>query len=101
MKQSKYANAISIDMKLRQQIIDVLRDEIESRNKTTREIAVLLDVHHPEINKIFSKSATTFKLSTLIHFAEKLGVNVDINVSLRKERTLTSNTVNIITNEII
>ncbi len=69
------------NMKLRSTLLMAITRNIKSRNINQTEAARLLEITQPRVRALLKGKIEDFRLDTLVNFAHRLGLHIDLKVA--------------------
>ncbi len=69
------------NMKLRSTLLMAITRNIKSRNINQTEAARLLEITQPRVSALLKGKIEDFRLDTLVNFAHRLGLHIDLKIA--------------------
>ncbi len=69
------------NMKIRSTLLMAITKNINSRNINQSETAKLLEITQPRVSALLKGKIEDFRLDTLVNFAHRLGLHIDLKIA--------------------
>jgi predicted XRE-type DNA-binding protein len=67
-------------LKVKADLLDAIRDEIERRNYTQRQLVDILDEHQPAVSNLIRGRITQVSIEKLLRYSDRLGMRARLKV---------------------
>jgi predicted XRE-type DNA-binding protein len=67
-------------LKFKADLLDALRDEIERRNYTQRQLVDILDEHQPAVSNLIQGKINQVSIEKLLRYSDRLGMRARLKV---------------------
>ncbi len=67
-------------LKIKADLLDAIRGEIERRNYTQRQLVTILDEHQPAISNLMRGRITQVSIEKLLRYSDRLGMRARVKI---------------------
>jgi predicted XRE-type DNA-binding protein len=76
------------ELRMRADLLDAILRVVERHKLTQKQLAVVLDDHHPNISDLVNGRIAKFSIEKLVRYADRLGIETTVKTVEHKNRQL-------------